>query len=211
MGWDGWNLGKTLQEDLFSNTAIHPGGPGPHVVAPWAGLGPNPVCHTFSLSAQGFPHLFWHPSLWSHQPVATSRMAWCSKVLEGRNHTCSELTRQRGEGSAPPTLGGTLPVWARVRCKPHINPYPPPLAWAPPPPRLAQHQGSIPSSLGALACGPGSQPLIRRWQLSHKPFNVVWWHFSGLFSEGKKLITWKLYYLSRPPLWDMPFGRATWG
>lgn len=42
-----------------------------------------------------------------------------------------------------------------------------------------------PGAVEALACGPGSEPLIRRWQLSREPFNVVRWYFSGFFSEGK--------------------------
>lgn len=40
-------------------------------------------------------------------------------------------------------------------------------------------------ALEGLACGPGSEPLIRQWRLSHTAFNVVRWYFSGFFSEGK--------------------------
>lgn len=38
---------------------------------------------------------------------------------------------------------------------------PTPRGWHPP------HQGCVKGALEALACGPGSEPLIRRWRLSH--------------------------------------------
>lgn len=165
---------------VFGNIAIHPGGPCP-TSCPLGGH------HTFCLSARCHTHLS------RHWPLCGTSLLSCHlqrgtlrPLREGANIGSHVPRGPRGEVKArlcPPWVASCQPGPETPESGARLSPT------APCPHAHARGAGTprlhAPGPVEALACGPGSEPLIRRWQLSREPFNVVRWYFSGFFSEGK--------------------------
>lgn len=169
--------GKTTGGALGNSTAL-PGGPAPSSHS-LGGRYP-PASHLWSLCSE-------LPTPARALAVPTALACFLSPPT--RHNVRSLLVHMRpqgphrGRGSARAHPGWHLTNWGpwsqvQTSAEPQPASCPWPQGW---------HRIKFPlkGTLKALACGPGSEPLIRRWQLSRKAFNVVQWYFSDSFSEQK--------------------------
>lgn len=140
--------------------------------------------HLLSLCSVPYTPVPTLATVW-HQPALLSPPMWHSKALKRRSRHwfTRSLQREVKARLCPPWVASCQPGPETPESGARLSPT------APCPHAHARGAGTprfhAPGPVEALACGPGSEPLIRRWQLSREPFNVVRWYFSGFFSEGK--------------------------